>query len=153
MKTFPMYVQRLTTYLVFKANPTYHGMMVEISKDEHIIVPAPSTPPSTRSSSLPSPSSASYSSTTASPAVVGALTTFPDVSSSFPAFSASLEELVLIDNPDLVIPLSSVVSNFTSLRRLVVIGNGVYDHLPEKIRDLVNLEEITLSRNLDWIKK
>ncbi|CAN1192907.1 Piriformospora indica-insensitive protein 2 [Linum perenne] len=80
-------------------------------------------------------------------AAVGAPTTFPNVSSSFPEFGASLEELVLIDNPGLVVPLSSVVSNFTSLRRLVVTGNGVYGHLPEKIGDLVNLEEITLSRN------
>ncbi|KAJ7972622.1 Leucine-rich repeat receptor-like protein kinase family protein [Quillaja saponaria] len=68
----------------------------------------------------------------------------PDV---LPSFTSSLEELVFIENPSLVGPLSGILHNFSSLRRLVLTGNGVYGRIPDAIGDLVNLEEITLSRN------
>ncbi|XP_054800343.1 piriformospora indica-insensitive protein 2-like [Prosopis cineraria] len=72
------------------------------------------------------------------------LVSVPDVS---PSFSSILEELVFIENPSLVGPFSGVLGNFTSLRRLVLSGNGVDGELPQEIGELVNLEEITLSRN------
>ncbi|KAJ7977215.1 Leucine-rich repeat receptor-like protein kinase family protein [Quillaja saponaria] len=68
----------------------------------------------------------------------------PDVT---PSFASSMEELVFIENPSLVGPLSGILRNFTSLRRLVLTGNGVYGGIPDALGDLVNLEEITLSRN------
>ncbi|XP_022769874.1 piriformospora indica-insensitive protein 2-like [Durio zibethinus] len=62
-------------------------------------------------------------------------------------FGSSLEELVFINNPAFVGPLSGIIRNFTSLRRLVLTGNGIYGSIPDGIGDLVNVEEITLSRN------
>ncbi|XVF32359.1 hypothetical protein REPUB_Repub17cG0075100 [Reevesia pubescens] len=62
-------------------------------------------------------------------------------------FGSSLEELVFIDNPAFVGPLSNIIRNFTSLRRLVLTGNGIYGSIPDGIGDLANVEEITLSRN------
>ncbi|KAF7804618.1 piriformospora indica-insensitive protein 2-like [Senna tora] len=70
----------------------------------------------------------------------------PDVVVS-PSFASTLEELVFIDNPSLVGSFSGMLGNFTSLRRLVLTGNGVYGEVPHVIGDLVNLEEMTLSRN------
>ncbi|XP_038995774.1 piriformospora indica-insensitive protein 2-like [Hibiscus syriacus] len=62
-------------------------------------------------------------------------------------FGSSLEEFVFINNPAFVGPISGIIRNFTSLRRLVLTGNGIYGSLPDAIGDLVNVEEITLSRN------
>ncbi|XVF81017.1 hypothetical protein PTKIN_Ptkin15bG0122600 [Pterospermum kingtungense] len=62
-------------------------------------------------------------------------------------FGSSLEELVFINNPAFVGPLSGIFRNFTSLRRVVLTGNGIYGSIPDGVGDLVNLEEITLSRN------
>ncbi|GMI73543.1 ROP-interactive CRIB motif-containing protein 7 [Hibiscus trionum] len=62
-------------------------------------------------------------------------------------FGSSLEELVFIGNPAFVGHLSGIIRNFTSLRRLVLTGNGIYGSIPDAIGDLVNVEEITLSRN------
>ncbi|XP_022759771.1 piriformospora indica-insensitive protein 2-like [Durio zibethinus] len=62
-------------------------------------------------------------------------------------FGSSLEQLVFINNPAFVGPLSGIIRNFTSLRRVVLTGNGIYGSIPDGIGDLVNLEEITLSRN------
>ncbi|KAI9122168.1 hypothetical protein K1719_006857 [Acacia pycnantha] len=72
------------------------------------------------------------------------LVSVPDVS---PSFSSTLEELVFIENPSLVGTLSSMLRNFTSLRRLVLSGNGVYGEIPQEISQMINLEEMTLSRN------
>ncbi|XWS36461.1 hypothetical protein CRYUN_Cryun20dG0087600 [Craigia yunnanensis] len=62
-------------------------------------------------------------------------------------FGFSLEELVFINNPSFVGPLSGIIRNFTSLRRVVLTGNGIYGSIPDGVGDLVNVEEITLSRN------
>ncbi|XP_028765517.1 piriformospora indica-insensitive protein 2-like [Neltuma alba] len=72
------------------------------------------------------------------------LVTVPDVS---PSFASTLEELVFIENPSLVEPFSGFLRNCTSLRRLVLSGNGFYGEVPQEISQLINLEEITLSRN------
>ncbi|KAJ0054724.1 hypothetical protein Pint_01696 [Pistacia integerrima] len=63
------------------------------------------------------------------------------------SFGSSLEELVFIENPSLVGSLSGIIANYTNLRRLVFSGNGVYGNVPDKVGELVGLEEITLSRN------
>ncbi|KAE9585527.1 hypothetical protein Lal_00018082 [Lupinus albus] len=63
------------------------------------------------------------------------------------SFSSNIQELVFIDNPSLVIPLSSIIQNFTNLRRLVLIGNGFYGEISKKVDNLVSLEELTLSGN------
>ncbi|KAL6210738.1 hypothetical protein ACLB2K_015970 [Fragaria x ananassa] len=68
----------------------------------------------------------------------------PDVAASF---TPGLEELVFIDNPSLVSPLSGVLRNFTNLRRAVLTGNGFYGSVPDSVADMVNLEELTLARN------
>ncbi|CAL0326853.1 unnamed protein product [Lupinus luteus] len=62
-------------------------------------------------------------------------------------FSSNMQELVFIDNPSLVTPFTSIIQNFTNLRRLVLIGNGVYGQISNKVDNLVNLEELTLSSN------
>lgn len=70
------------------------------------------------------------------------------VESVSPGFSPALEELVFIDNPALVGPLSGMLRNYTNLRRVVLTGNGVYGEFPEVLGDdSVGLEELTLSRN------
>lgn len=68
----------------------------------------------------------------------------PDIN---PSYASTLEELVLVDNPSLVGSLSGILRNFTSLRRVVLTGNGVYGEIPDVVGDLVSLEELTLSRN------
>ncbi|XVE72900.1 hypothetical protein DITRI_Ditri11bG0075300 [Diplodiscus trichospermus] len=68
----------------------------------------------------------------------------PEIPTTFGSF---LEELVFINNPAFVGPLSGIIRKFSSLRRVVLTGNGLYGSLPDGIGDLVNLEEITLSRN------
>lgn len=60
------------------------------------------------------------------------------------SFASTLEELVFIENPALV---GGIFGNFTSLRRLVLTGNGISGEIPGFVGDLVNAEEITLSRN------
>ncbi|WCJ38290.1 ROP-interactive CRIB motif-containing protein 7 [Euphorbia peplus] len=75
------------------------------------------------------------------------LANFSDSSFSDSSFSDTLEELVFVENPSLVVPLSGIIGNFTNLRRLVLTGTGVHGDIPIKIGDLVSLEEITLSRN------
>ncbi|KAK4281311.1 hypothetical protein QN277_012824 [Acacia crassicarpa] len=74
----------------------------------------------------------------------GSRVSLPDVPLSF---GSSLEELVLIENPSLVGPLSGILRNFKNLRRMVMTGNGFYGEIPNLIGDLLGLEEITLSRN------
>ncbi|XP_027362963.1 piriformospora indica-insensitive protein 2 [Abrus precatorius] len=59
----------------------------------------------------------------------------------------SLEELVFIHNPSFVAPLGPFLQNLTSLRRLVLIGNGFHGQVPKQVGGFVNLEEVTLSRN------
>ncbi|OIV92566.1 hypothetical protein TanjilG_02329 [Lupinus angustifolius] len=71
---------------------------------------------------------------------------------SFPSnvtftFSSNIEELVFIDNPSLITPFSSIVQNFTNIRRLVLIGNGIYGEISNKVDNFANLEELTLSSN------
>ncbi|KAJ1397853.1 Leucine-rich repeat [Sesbania bispinosa] len=66
---------------------------------------------------------------------------------SLPPFPPTLEELVFIDNPSFITPLTPFLRNLTALRRLVLIGNGFSGEVPMQIGGLVNLEEVTLSRN------
>eukprot|EP00257_Ricinus_communis_P021705 XP_015581244.1 piriformospora indica-insensitive protein 2 [Ricinus communis] len=66
---------------------------------------------------------------------------------SLTSFGSNLEELVFIENPGLVGSIDGIIGNFSSLRRLVLTGNGVSGNIPDGIGDLVNIEEITLSRN------
>ncbi|XP_062080114.1 piriformospora indica-insensitive protein 2 [Humulus lupulus] len=68
----------------------------------------------------------------------------PDVATSI---GSTLEELVFVDNPAFVGSISSVLRNFSSLRRVVLTGNGVFGEIPSGVGDLVSLEELTLSRN------
>ncbi|KAK9282505.1 hypothetical protein L1049_005424 [Liquidambar formosana] len=70
--------------------------------------------------------------------------TIPDIS---PGFGSTLEELVFIDNPSIVGSLSGILGNFTSLRRLVLTGNGLYGEIPDGVGDLINLEQITIAAN------
>ena len=60
---------------------------------------------------------------------------------------STLEELVFIDNPSFVAPLSGIFRNYTNLRRAVLTGNGVFGEIPDWVGDMVSLEELTLSRN------
>ncbi|TKY52758.1 Piriformospora indica-insensitive protein 2 [Spatholobus suberectus] len=64
-----------------------------------------------------------------------------------PTLPPSLEELVFVHNPSFIAPLASLVQNLTSLRRLVLIGNGFRGEVPSRIGGFLNLEEVTLSRN------
>ncbi|KAM7253721.1 hypothetical protein ACFE04_031403 [Oxalis oulophora] len=64
-----------------------------------------------------------------------------------PVFNSSVEEIVFVDNPALVGPLTGIVGNFINLKRLVLTGNGIYGNIPATVGELVNIEEITLSRN------
>ena len=66
---------------------------------------------------------------------------------SLPSFPSSLEELLFIDNPSVVSPLQPFLTNLTSLRRLVLIGNGFHGELPSQIGDFLDMEELTLSKN------
>ncbi|KAJ8899409.1 hypothetical protein K2173_018383 [Erythroxylum novogranatense] len=59
----------------------------------------------------------------------------------------NLEELVFIENPALVGSLDVIFATFINLRRLVLTGNGVYGNISDGVGDLINVEEITLSRN------
>lgn len=63
------------------------------------------------------------------------------------SLAGTLEELVFVDSPSFVGPLSGVLGNFTSLRRVILTGTGVSGSIPETVGNLVNLEELTLSRN------
>ncbi|XP_059625196.1 LRR receptor-like serine/threonine-protein kinase GSO1 [Cornus florida] len=67
----------------------------------------------------------------------------PDISS----FRSSLEELVFIENPSLVGSLGGELGNLTSLRRLVLTGTNVSGSISDGFGDLINLEQITISRN------
>ncbi|KAF5738978.1 piriformospora indica-insensitive protein 2-like [Tripterygium wilfordii] len=69
------------------------------------------------------------------------------VSTVWPSFASSLEELIFIDNPALVGSLNGLTGNFTSLKRAVITGNGLSGNIPGWVVDSVNLEELTLSRN------
>ncbi|KAL3517717.1 hypothetical protein ACH5RR_020306 [Cinchona calisaya] len=75
---------------------------------------------------------------------------FTEKSVPFPDFSSlgpSVEQLVFVENPSLVGPLSGRMSNLTSLRRLVLTGTNVSGKIPDGFGDLINLEQLTLSRN------
>ncbi|KAL0435573.1 UNVERIFIED_CONTAM: hypothetical protein Sradi_0265200 [Sesamum radiatum] len=73
---------------------------------------------------------------------------FPDFSSlSSQNRSASLEELVFVENPGLVGSLDGKISNLRSLRRLVLTGSGVSGGISDGFGELVNLEQLTVSRN------
>ncbi|XP_022881969.1 piriformospora indica-insensitive protein 2 [Olea europaea var. sylvestris] len=71
----------------------------------------------------------------------------------FPDFSplsiqnSILEELVFIENPALFGSLSGKLNNLTSLRKLVLTGTNVSGTIPGEFGELVNLEQLTLSRN------
>lgn len=54
---------------------------------------------------------------------------------------------MFIDNPSIVSPLQPFLTNLTSLRRLVLIGNGFHGELPSQIGGFCDLEELTLSKN------
>ncbi|XP_020080055.1 piriformospora indica-insensitive protein 2 [Ananas comosus] len=60
---------------------------------------------------------------------------------------ASLEELVLIQNPSLVGRIPPSVGDLPRLRRLVVSGTGVSGTIPDEIGDLPDLEQLVLSRS------
>ncbi|XP_058759125.1 probable LRR receptor-like serine/threonine-protein kinase At4g36180 [Vicia villosa] len=66
---------------------------------------------------------------------------------SLPSFPSSLQELVFIDNPSIFSPLQPFINNLTSLKKLVLVGNGFYGDLPPQIDRFHNLEELNLSRN------
>ncbi|PON81772.1 Leucine-rich repeat, typical subtype [Trema orientale] len=68
----------------------------------------------------------------------------PDFGASF---GSNLEEVVFVENPSFVGSISGLIRNFSSLRRVVLTGNGVSGEIPDAVGDLVNLEELTLSRN------
>ncbi|KAL0304997.1 UNVERIFIED_CONTAM: hypothetical protein Sangu_3059500 [Sesamum angustifolium] len=73
---------------------------------------------------------------------------FPDFSPlSSQNRSASLEELVFVENPGLVGSLDGTISNLRSLRRLVLTGSGVSGGISDGFGELVNLEQLTVSRN------
>ncbi|KAK6937745.1 hypothetical protein RJ641_031253 [Dillenia turbinata] len=64
-----------------------------------------------------------------------------------PKLTSSLKELVFIENPSLVGPLSGILRKFTNLERVVLSGNGFYGEIPEGIAELSQLVEFTVSRN------
>ncbi|GAU50215.1 hypothetical protein TSUD_29010 [Trifolium subterraneum] len=67
---------------------------------------------------------------------------------SLPSFPISLEELFFIENPAIVSPLQPFLTNLTtSLKRLVISGNGFYGELLPHIGDFLHLEELTISRS------
>ncbi|KAK7345749.1 hypothetical protein VNO77_16360 [Canavalia gladiata] len=68
--------------------------------------------------------------------------TFP-----FPSLPPTLQELVFIHNPSFLPPLGTLLQNLTSLRRLVLIGNGFHGEIPPQLGDFIALEEVTLSGN------
>ncbi|XP_058765433.1 piriformospora indica-insensitive protein 2-like [Vicia villosa] len=66
---------------------------------------------------------------------------------SLPSFPSSIQELVFIDNPSLVSPLEPFLRNLTSLKKLILVGNGFYGELPLQMSVFHNLEQLNLSRN------
>ncbi|KAK6940645.1 Leucine-rich repeat [Dillenia turbinata] len=64
-----------------------------------------------------------------------------------PNLISSLKELVFIENPSLVGPLSGILRNFTNLERAVLSGNGFYGEIPDGVAELSQLVELTVSRN------
>lgn len=77
---------------------------------------------------------------------------FTQAETPFPDFSAlnrssSLEELVLIANPALTGSLDGRIGNLRRLRRLVLTGTSVSGGISDEIGELVDLEQLTLSRN------
>ncbi|XP_058765430.1 piriformospora indica-insensitive protein 2-like [Vicia villosa] len=72
---------------------------------------------------------------------------FNNMHISLPSFPPSIQELVFIDNPSLVSPLEPFLRNLTSLKKLVLVGNGFYGELPTNIGSFHNLEQLNLSRN------
>ncbi|XP_075504327.1 uncharacterized protein LOC142541744 [Primulina tabacum] len=69
---------------------------------------------------------------------------FPDFS---PLLSSSLEELIFIENPGLSGSLDGRIGNFSSLRRLVLTGTSVSGKIPRGFGELINIEQLTLSRS------
>ncbi|KAK4418418.1 hypothetical protein Salat_2254600 [Sesamum alatum] len=61
--------------------------------------------------------------------------------------SSSLEELVFVENQGLVGSLDGKIRSLRSLRRLVLTGSGVSGGISDGFGELVNLEQLTLSRN------
>ncbi|KAK6141489.1 hypothetical protein DH2020_024767 [Rehmannia glutinosa] len=75
-------------------------------------------------------------------------TPFPDFSPlSSQNYPSSLEELVFIENPALFGSLDGKISNLKSLRRLVLIGSNISGGFSDGFGGLINLEQLTLSRN------
>ncbi|WJX18425.1 hypothetical protein P8452_08221 [Trifolium repens] len=67
---------------------------------------------------------------------------------SLPSFPVSLQQLIFFDNPAIVSSLESFLTNLTtSLKSLVIAGNGFYGELPHHIGDFLELEELILSRS------
>ncbi|KAI3449800.1 hypothetical protein Pfo_006465 [Paulownia fortunei] len=73
---------------------------------------------------------------------------FPDFSPlSSHNDSSSLEELVFIENPALVGSLDGKINNLRKLRRLVLTGSNISGGFSNGFGELVNLEQLTVSRN------
>ncbi|XP_058774288.1 receptor like protein 29-like [Vicia villosa] len=66
---------------------------------------------------------------------------------SLPSLPPSLQQLILIDNPSILSPLQPFLHNLTSLKKLVLTGNGFHGQLPPQIGLFPNLVELNLSRN------
>ncbi|KZV37770.1 piriformospora indica-insensitive protein 2-like [Dorcoceras hygrometricum] len=78
----------------------------------------------------------------------GKETPFPDFSPLLSSPGASsLEELVFIENPGLYGSLEGRIGNFSGLRRLVLTGTSVSGQIPRGFGGLINMEQLTLSRN------
>ncbi|XP_075522152.1 uncharacterized protein LOC142555261 [Primulina tabacum] len=73
---------------------------------------------------------------------------FPDFSPLLSTSQASsLEELVFVENPGLSGSLDGRIGNFSGLRRLVLTGTSVSGEIPRGFGELINMEQLTLSRN------
>ncbi|XP_073300780.1 uncharacterized protein [Primulina huaijiensis] len=73
---------------------------------------------------------------------------FPDFSPLLSSSQASsLEELVFVENPGLSGSLDGRIGNFSGLRRLVLTGTSVSGEIPRGFGELINMEQLTLSRN------
>lgn len=73
---------------------------------------------------------------------------FPDFSPLLSSSQASpLEELVFIENPGLSGFLEGRIGNFSGLRRFILTGTSVAGEIPRGFGELINMEQLTISRN------
>ncbi|PIN04713.1 Leucine-rich repeat (LRR) protein associated with apoptosis in muscle tissue [Handroanthus impetiginosus] len=145
-----------------------HGVICDYFTDDTAAASDPGTPHVTELSfgyvSDYSPNPPCSSNSTLDPSVLAPLShlkklffykCFTETKTPFPDFSplssqtnySPLEELVFIENPALIGSLDGKISNLTSLRRLVLTGCGVSGGVSNGLGELVNLEQLTLSRN------